>query len=171
MKKLFLFTLLLSLASSSAFAQPSVSGAQWQFSRQVGQKRLPYAGVAAFSLSPAGALPGRTRVVLTISNTSSVPAEGLVLRYAFSIRISSGGAPGVWTVPFHVSETRISRLAPDADQKVSIYQPNLNAQLRRLKGTGFLPLALKVKVMTEPRSGDDLSLMIREFEIPFKGAE
>jgi hypothetical protein len=171
MKKISLTVLFLALLAPALPAQPSVSGAQWQLSKAAGQKRLPYLDVEVLKFSRAGAMQGRPRVVLTVSNPSASPAEGLVLRYDFSISVSSAGGAGVWTVPFHVGETRVSRLAPRSGQKVNIYQANLGAQLARLRGTGFRPTALKIRVMTEPRAGDDLSLLVREFEIPFEEAE
>lgn len=171
MKKIPLIILLLTLLAPSLPAQPSVTGALWQLSKSAGQKRLPYLDVSSLKISLSGSMQGRPRVVLTVSNPSSSPAEGLVLRYDFSIRVSSGAGAGLWTVPFHVSETRISRLAPRSGQKVNIYQANINTHLKRLKAAGFRPLALRLRVMTEPRAGDDLSLLIREFEIPFEEAE
>ncbi|HBE88118.1 MAG TPA: hypothetical protein DDW67_03135 [Elusimicrobia bacterium] len=171
MKKLPLMIAALILLAPPLPAQPSVSGARWQLSKAAGQKRLPYIDVNSLKFSRAGIMQGRPRVMLTINNASSSAAEGLVLRYDFSVSISSPGGRGVWTVPFHVSETRISRLAPGSDYKVSIYQANLGAHLKRIKSAGFRPLALRLRVMTEPRPGDDLSLLIREFEIPFEEAE
>lgn len=170
MKKIPLTILLLALPAASLPAQPSVAAARWQLSKAAGQKRLPYVNVRSLRLSGSGAVQGRPRVVLTVANPDASPAEGLVLRYDFSINISSGGGSGIWTVPFHVSEARVSRLAPGAETRVNIYQANLNAQLKRLTAAGFRPLALRLRVMTEPRAGDDLSLLIKEFEIPLEEA-
>ncbi len=171
MKKLLLTMMLLAFMTPALPAQPSVTGAVWQLSKGEGQKRLPYLDVSSLKFSRAGAMKGRPRVVLAVSNPSAVPAEALVLRYDFSINVSSNGGRGVWTVPFHVGETRVSRLAARSEQKVNIYQANLAAQLQRLRGAGLRPAALKIRVMAEPRAGDDLSLLVREFEIPFEAAE
>lgn len=162
------FALLLVFAVSSSAAQPGVSGAVWQVSAAAGQKRLPYRDSASLKLSPSGVLAGRPRVRLAISNRSDRPVEGLVLRYDFSISISSEGGKSFWAVPFHVSETRVSRLAPGSAQEVSIYQVNLNSHLGRLRGTGFRPLSLRIRVMLEPRAGDAADVLPREFEIPFE---
>ncbi|KAF0126703.1 MAG: hypothetical protein FD189_2044 [Elusimicrobia bacterium] len=171
MKRLPLLILLMTFLAPHLPAQPSVTGALWQLSKAAGQKRLPYLDVSSLKFSGSGALQGRPRVLLTVSNPAASPVEGLVLRYDFSISVSSSGGKGVWTVPFHVGETRVSRLAPRSEQKISIYQANLGAQLTRLRGTGFRPKALKLRVMSEPRAGDDLSLLVREFEIPFEEAQ
>ncbi len=160
--------LLLVFAVPASYAQPRVSGAAWQLSAAAGQKRLPYRDVASLQLSQSGVLAGRPRVRLAISNNSSRPVEGLVLRYDFSISISSGSGKGFWAVPFHISETRVSRLAPGSAQEVSIYQVNLNSHLGRLRGTGFRPLSLRIRVMLEPRAGDAADVLPREFEIPFE---
>ncbi|HNT97010.1 MAG TPA: hypothetical protein PKK31_01930 [Elusimicrobiales bacterium] len=161
--------LLLVFAVPASYAQPRVSGALWQLSAAAGQKRPLYRDVASLQLSPSGVLAGRPRVRLAIANNSSRPVEGLVLRYDFSISISSGNGKGFWAVPFHVSETRVSRLAPGSAQEVSIYQANLNSHLGRLRGTGFRPLSLRIRVMLEPRAGDAADVLPREFEIPFEG--
>lgn len=171
MKKLPLLILVLGLLAPQLAAQPSVSGARWQLSKAAGQKRLPYADVASLGLSGSGVLQGRPRVVLTVSNPDPSPADGLVLRYDFSIKISSGSGGGIWTVPFHVSETRVSRLAPGGTARVNIYQAYLNAQLKRIKAAGFRPRAIRLRVMTEPRPGDDLSMLMKEFEISLEEAE
>lgn len=171
MKKLPLLILLMTFLAPHLPAQPSVTAARWQLSKSAGQKRLPYLNVSSLKFSGSGALQGRPRVVLTVSNPSASPVEGLVLRYDFSISVSSGGGSGIWTVPFHVGETRVSRLAPGAGQNVSIYQANLNAQLKRLKAAGFRPLVLRLRVMAEPRAGDDLSLLIKEFAITLEETE
>lgn len=171
MKKLALTTLLLAALAPHLPAQPSVTGAVWQLSKAAGQKRLPYLDVPALKFSRAGGVQGRPRVSLTVSNPAAGPVEGLVLRYDFSINVSTAGGKSVWTVPFHVGESRISRLAPRSEQKVHIYQANLGVQLARLRGTGFRPRALKIRVMAEPRAGDDPALLVREFEIPFEEAE
>ncbi|HOI41747.1 MAG TPA: hypothetical protein PK523_02285 [Elusimicrobiales bacterium] len=160
--------LLLAFAVPASYAQPRVSGAVWQLSSAAGQKRLPYRDVSALKLSPSGALTGRPRVRLAVFNSSARPVEGLVLRYDFSISISSGSGKGFWAVPFHISETRVSRLAPGSAQEVSIYQANLNSHLGRLRGTGFRPLSLRIRVMLEPRAGDAAEVLPREFEIPFE---
>jgi len=63
---------------------------------------------------------------------------------------------GVWGVPFWIEERRVPKIKPAKFKEVAISHFDLQGYLKRLRGTGFWPDALKVRIMVEPRMGEPL---------------
>ncbi len=153
------------LAAAPAAAQVSITGIGWELSRVMGKKRSPFEPVS--SLRAASGIPftDALRAVVSLNNSSGRPAEGLVLRYALSLRLLKAGEQpdkAFWAVPFFVEEVRASKIDPASQRQARVIRFELQTQLNKLKNSGFEPVALKLEAMLSPRSGDEPSEIIRE---------
>lgn len=155
-----------------AAAQTEITGINWEMSRLEGKARSPFSVVTELPASPDVKFSGQLRAVVSLRNASSSPAEGLVLRYAVRLLLlKKGDAPekAFWGVPFYVDEVRVSKIGPASGCQVKIIRFEFSEQLRRLKGTGFYPAAVKIEVMTGPRQGDVPGLIIRDSVLNITG--
>ncbi|MDA8132386.1 MAG: hypothetical protein M0011_12865 [Elusimicrobia bacterium] len=157
--------ILLLAAAPAAASQVSITGISWELSRLIGKKRSPYAPVSALKAASGTPFTDALRAVVSLSNSSDRPAEGLVLRYALSLRLQRAGEQpekAFWAVPFFVEEVRVSKIDPVSQRQARVIRFELQSQLNKLKNSGFEPAALKLEVMLSPRSGDEPSEIIRE---------
>ncbi len=150
--------------AAAACAQTEISGIGWELSKIEGKTRLPFAPVAELHISPEVNFSDNLRAILTLRNPSPKPVEGLVLRYALSLRLlRKGDAPekAFWGVPFYVEEVRVSRINPSSERQAKVIRFELQGQLRQLRSSGFFPSALKLEVMLCPRQGDEPAAIMR----------
>jgi len=148
-----------------AAAQTAVVKVDWEISRLQGKDRAPYEPVAELKASPETKFSDNLRAIVTLKNPSSRPVEGLVLRYSVRLQLlKKGDAPekAFWGVPFHVEEVRVSKIGASAERPAKILRFELQEQLKKLRGTGFQPVAIKLEVMLCPRLGDESAGLVRE---------
>ena len=152
-------------AAPAAASQVSVTGINWELAALQGKKRAPYAPVSALRAAAGAKFTDALRAVVTLRNATPQPVEGLVLRYALSLRLQRNGEgadKAFWAVPFFVEEVRVSRIAPSAERQARVIRFELQGQLNKLRGSGFEPTALKLQIMLSPHSGDAPADIIRE---------
>ena len=152
-------------SAAPAFSQVAMTNISWEVSKLAGKNRLPFVPVAELRAAPEVRFSDNLRALVTLRNPSVKPVEGLVLRYALRFRlVKEGDAPekAFWGVPFYFEEVRVSKVNPSSEKQARIIRFDLTAQLNRLKGSGFLPSALKLEVMLSPRPGDEPASIIRE---------
>ncbi len=156
---------ILACSPGSAPAQIEITGVSWELSRLEGKNRGPYVPVSRLRASPDTRFSDHLRALVTLRNSAPRAAEGLVLRYALSLRLLKNGEPeekAFWSVPFYVEEVRVSRVNPNSQRQAKVIRFELQNQLSRLRGSGFLPTAMKLEVMLNPRRGDSPSAIMRE---------
>ncbi len=167
---LLLFTLA-ALPAAPAAAQTRIAAVGWELSSQQGKERGPYLPVSELRASADVKFTGRLRALVTLKNPSAKAVEGLVLRYAVSLRLlKAGDSPdkAFWSVPFYVEEVRVSKIAPGAERQAKVLRLELAEQLRKLRGTGFEPQALRLEVMLCPRLGDEPASILRDSVIEIR---
>ncbi len=148
-----------------AAAQTEIVKVDWEISRLQGKNRSPFVPVSELKASPDTKFSDNLRALVTLKNPSAKPVEGLVLNYSVRLQLlKKGDAPekAFWGVPFHVEEVRVSSINPGAERTARILRFELREQLKKLRGTGFLPVAIKLEVMLCPRQGDQASGLVRE---------
>lgn len=156
---------LCSFCAAPAFSQVEITNVGWEVSKLAGKNRSPYAPVTELRASPEAKFSDTLRALITLRNPSVKPVEGLVLRYALSLRLlKAGDAPekAFWAVPFYVEEVRVSKVNPSSEKQARVIRFELQTQLNRLRSSGFVPSALKLEIMLSPRQGDDPASIIRE---------
>lgn len=156
---------LLFSAVGPAAAEVELTGIKWEISKLQGKNRSPYAPVSVLRASTEVKFTDYLRAIVTLRNPSARAAEGLVLRYALSLRLlRAGDAPAnaFWGVPFYVEEVRVSKINPSSSRQARVIRFELQNQLNKLKSSGFSPTALKLEVMLAPRQGDSPSAIMRE---------
>lgn len=153
------------LLAAPAAAQVELLRIDWEISRVQGKNRTPFAPVAELRAAPEVKFTDHLRANVTLRNASAKSAEGLVLRYALRLRLlKTGDAPekAFWGVPFYTEEVRVSRVGPSSEKLARVIRFELQAQLNKLRGSGFAPTALKLEAMVGPRQGDEPATMVRE---------
>jgi hypothetical protein len=151
--------------AASFASQAELAGIGWELSRLEGKTRSPFAPVTELKASPELKFSDNLRALVTLQNSAAVPAEGLVLRYSLSLRLLRAGDPAekaFWAVPFSVEEVRVSKVNAASSRQVKLLHLELAEQLRKLRSSGFTPLALKLQVMLCPRQGDEPAAIMRE---------
>jgi len=159
------------LGGAALYAQTEILSVGWEVSRLNGKTRLPYAPVMELRASPEVNFQDNLRAIVTLRNPSAKPVEGLVLRYALSLRLQrKGDAPekAFWGVPFYVEEVRVSKIKASAEKQAKVIRFELQSQLQKLRNSGFAPSALKLEVMVCPRQGDEPAAIMRESIIEIK---
>lgn len=157
--------LALALFCRPAAAQTGIVKVDWEISRLQGKNRAPFVPVTELKASPDTKFSDNLRAIVTLKNPTARPVEGLVLRYSVRLLLlKKGDAPekAFWGVPFHVEEVRVSKIGPGAERPARILRFELQEQLKKLRGTGFLPTAVKLEVMLCPRLGDEAAGLVRE---------
>ncbi len=148
-----------------AAAQTEIVKVDWEISRLQGKNRTPYVPVAELKASPEAKFSDNLRAIVTLKNPAARPVEGLVLRYSVRLLLlKKGDSPekAFWGVPFHVEEVRVSKINSSAERQARILRFELPEQLKKLRGTGFLPTAIKLEIMLCPRQGDEAAGLVRE---------
>ena len=159
------------LGGAALYAQTEILSVTWEVSRLNGKTRLPYSPVMELRASPEVNFQDNLRAIVTLRNPSAKPVEGLVLRYALSLRLQrKGDAPekAFWGVPFYVEEVRVSKIKASAEKQAKVIRFELQSQLQKLRNSGFAPSALKLEVMVCPRQGDEPASIMRESIIEIK---
>lgn len=149
-----------------AWAGPDITGIEWQSSRGFGKAKrlLPFTTILQWKQGPLDKPPGHLRILVTLTNEGAKSVEGSILRCSISMHLvkyktqeaGEDSQDGVWGVPFWIEERRIPKIKPARSKEVVISHFNLQEYLKRLRGTGFWPDALKVRIMVEPRVGETL---------------
>jgi hypothetical protein len=155
-------------SAAAAAAPVELGGVSWEASRLAGKSRASFAPVTELKAAPEIKFSDNLRAIVVLKNASAAPAEGLVLRYALSLRLLRAGDPAdkaFWGVPFYVEEVRVSKVDAGVSRPVRLLHIGLSDQLHKLSGTGFFPVALKLQVMVCPRQGDEPSSIVRESEM------
>lgn len=156
---------LLAAAAAPAAAQVEITGINWEIATLQGKNRSPYAPVSRLRASPEAKFTDYLRAIVTLRNPAPKAAEGLVLRYALSLRLlRNGDAPekAFWGVPFYTEEVRVSRVNASSERQVRVIRFELQNQLNKLRNSGFAPSALKLELMLGPRQGDSPAAILRE---------
>jgi len=164
---------------ASVSAGTDISLIEWQSSSGFGKAKLPFSTIRQWKQGPSDRPPGHLRVLVTLANNGDQSIEGSILRCAIIMRLvkyAKGGpakagqdTEGAWGVPFWIEERRVPKIKPGKSKEVAISHFDLQGYLKRLRGTGFWPDALKVRIMVEPRAGDTLEKTIPESVIPVIG--
>lgn len=152
-------------AITPAFSQIEIVKVGWEISKLAGKDRSPFSPVSELRTAPDFKFPDHLRAIITLRNPTAKPVEGLVLRYALSLRLlKKGDAPekAFWGVPFLVEEVRVSKVNPSSEKQAKVIRFELQTQLYRLRNSGFEPSALRLDVMLSPRQGDEPAAIIRE---------
>lgn len=164
--RLLACSLFLCAASAApALSQVAIVKVDWEVSKLAGKERSPFAPVTTLRAGPDFKFPDNLRALVTLRNPSSKPVEGLVLRYALSLRlVKTGEAPekAFWGVPFYVEEVRVSKVNPSSERQARVIHFDLQTQLNKLRNSGFEPSALRMDVMLSPRQGDEPAAIMRE---------
>jgi len=156
---------LCAVSAAPAFSQVAIVKVNWEISKLAGKTRSPFAPVTELRAAPDLKFADHLRAIVTLRNSTAKPVEGLVLRYALSLRLlKKGDAPekAFWGVPFYVEEVRVSKVNPSSERQAKVIRFELQTQLNKLRNSGFEPSALRMDVMLGPRHGDDPSQIIRE---------
>jgi len=164
-RSLFCAFLLCAASAAPAFSQIELVKVDWEVSKLAGKNRTPFAPVADLRTAPDFKFPDNVRAIVTLRNPTAKPVEGLVLRYALSLRLlKKGAAPekAFWGVPFLVEEVRVSKVGPSSEKQAKVIRFELQIQLNKLRNSGFAPTALKMDVMLSPRQGDEPAAIMRE---------
>lgn len=162
---LLALALLLAATPHPALAQVDVLQIDWEISRLSGKDRSPYVPVSRLTAASDVKFADYLRALVTLRNAAPKAAEGLVMRYALSLRlIRNGDAPekAFWGIPYYVEEVRVSKIGPSSRRQARVIRFELQNQLNKLRNSGFTPTALKLEVMVGPRQGDEPASIIRE---------
>ena len=171
--RLSLFSLLaaaLPWAHSQAAAEVVLSQVRWQLlpSKQSGIQEAKE--ITTLSRPPDTRVGPALGAEAVLRNDGPKSAVGVLLRYTVEAKIvavgAGPGAAGTWTVPFWWEEGHVPQIAAGKEKRFAIRDLNLETYLKRLLSEGFWPTALRIRVMVEPRRGDDLAQMISESELP-----
>jgi hypothetical protein len=169
---LFLLIIILLFCLKSLYSQISISKIDWQIAKIKNKSKSSFETVTQLIIKPKEKISDKIRILVTLRNNSPKSSiEGIVLKYAINMHITKSGNelnPGIWSVPFSVEESRISKIKPLKTHQVRIIQMNLNEHLKKLRNTGFWVDMLKIQVMLEPKSGDIIENNVQESTITVK---
>jgi hypothetical protein len=148
-----------------AAAQTEILKIDWELSKLQAKKRLPFTPVAVLSADPALKFTDSLRAVITLRNTSAKKADGLVISYSLRLRLLKAGEPqekAFWGVPFYTEEIRVAAVNALSERSARVLKFGIAEQLRKLRGSGFAPIAIKMDAMLCPRLGDDPAGIMKE---------
>jgi len=118
-----------------------------------------------------GKFGDKLRAVIILNNASDKKEEGIVLRYALRLQIvrkDGQDSKPIWEVPYYADELRVPVIKAGITKDAKIISLKLGEQLKRLSGTGFEPVALKLEIMLSPRSGGNEDGRIAESVLPLE---
>lgn len=168
-RQLALGLLVLASAASPASAELVLRGISWQAPTPPGAKARGFTAIERWIQPAAAKLLRRPRAVITVANRGPKAAEGVVLRYAVTARMSKvgeEGKEGTWTVPFFLASVRVPRVGANQTKEVPLKDLVLDVFLKKSFRSGYWPDALKIQVMVEPRNGEGLEQRILENILP-----
>lgn len=158
----------LALAAPSS-AELILRSVSWQLPAAPGVRPRGFKPIERWIQPPAANVASKPRAVVTVTNRGPKAADGVVLRYTLSARqarIDQPAREGIWTVPFYLSERRLSRVKPNATIDVPINDLVLGPFLKKCYRAGYWPDALKIHIMVEPRSGEGLEQRLLDETLP-----
>ncbi|PIR19328.1 MAG: hypothetical protein COV48_02640 [Elusimicrobia bacterium CG11_big_fil_rev_8_21_14_0_20_64_6] len=157
MKRLSLSVLAFAaFTAASARAELSLVNVSWQRAQVAGARVVSWEDAEKLTDGPPK-INTRLRARLTLKNRGPVAAEGILLRYSLTGRVSpvaEDKAEGVWGIPFSVDEKRVPKVGPN--KRLDVYlttSPALELYLAKLGRAGWWPDRLKIQVMIEPHRG------------------
>jgi hypothetical protein len=153
-----------------AHADILIRDVNWQLALQVAKKKRNYHDIRQWLFPPTDKAKIRARAMVRLGNRGNSDEAAVLLKYVFVARLRKIGSKkeGVWTVPFHLEEKRITIFKKLSEKVVSlpINRVALNAYLKRMYRAGYWPDAFRVKVMVEPRTGESFTGRIMEKDLP-----
>ena len=153
------------LLPGAARADLQLKGVEWQLAAARGRPKP--SALAAWDQKAGAKDPGKLRFAVRVENSGRDRAEGVVIRFALSARIAPiSGGESVWAVPFELGERRVPVLKPGEAKELPMPAVHLVSYLRRLQAQGFWPEELKVQVMIDPKTGDNVATNVRESVLP-----
>lgn len=157
MKRLLLVLAFAALGAAGARAELFMENLTWQRARVSGARVVAWEDITHLSDAPPK-LNARLRARLTLKNRGPRPAEGILLRYSMTGRVSPAAGEAVsgeWAVPFMVDEKRVPKVGPNKTQDVYLTtSPALNLYLARIARAGWWPDRVRLQVMVEPHHGE-----------------
>ncbi|MBI4425400.1 MAG: hypothetical protein HY554_16845 [Elusimicrobia bacterium] len=168
MRTLLIGAVLLAGLAGPACAEVVLRAVSWQLVSGAGSKPRGFKPIERWIQPPSGRLGAKPRALVTVVNRGPKPAEGVVLRYAVSARMTRVGSAseGVWTVPFFLNERRVPRVGPNQVKEVPLNDLVLAVFLKKSFRSGYWPDAFKIQVMVEPRAGEELAQRVMEQTLP-----
>lgn len=148
-----------------AAAQTEILKIDWELSKLQDKNRLPFAPVAVLRADPAIKFTDSLRAVITLRNTSAKKTEGLVISLSLRLRLLKPGEPpekAFWGVPFYTEEVRVAAVNAGSERTARALKFGIAEQMRKLRGSGFVPVALKMEAMLSPRLGDEPAGIMKE---------
>jgi len=169
-KKLLAIVVCLLVFPVASFAKTAISAINWESANKTGDKNENFVFSEIDVLDIHGKYSDKLRAVITLNNASEQKEEGLVLRYAIRLQIAkenSADSKAVWEVPYIAEEFRVPvvKAGITKDAKISV---KLHEQINRLKGTGFIPVNVKIEIMLTPRLGVQDEARIAESVLPIR---
>lgn len=105
------------------------------------------------------------RIKLIFRNTSEHSLKTIVIRYSIKLIVQKDSS-NFETVSLISSNLRESEIKSMTNKVFYIYSiNNLFREISRFKNAGYLPIALKVEVMKEPKKGEEILFKSVIFEI------
>jgi len=156
LKRAVLILAFAAFAAADAGAELFLESVTWQRGR-VEKARVVSWDDASKLIDAPPKLETRLRARLTLKNRGPKAAEGILLRYSMTGRVSPiGGADeGTWAVPFAVDERRVPKVGPNKTLDVFLTtSPALELYLTKLARAGWWPDRVKLQVMSEPHRGE-----------------
>jgi hypothetical protein len=143
-------------AAANARAELLLESVSWQRARVEKTRVVGWEDAGRLVDGPPK-LDTRLRARLTLKNRGPEAAEGILLRYSMTGRISPVAAvkpEGAWGIPFMVDEKRVPKVGPNKTQDVYLTtSPALELYLAKLARAGWWPDRVKLQVMIEPHPG------------------
>ncbi len=134
-----------------SFAGVEITGVKWQTAVSAKGSKARFSEAASVSVGKKSRKYGPVRLVLSLSNSCSLPAEGLIVSAAFSLKLSTAVASEeVDAVPFAVDEIRIPKIKAGQVAEVVVAVRDLDSALRRALNGGLLVRSLRVDAMIAP---------------------
>jgi hypothetical protein len=160
----------LALSGAAVHGQVVVTRVRWQLlpSRQAKTQAAKEVDTITRAPSSRGGQP--LGAVVVLRNDGDKPAVGVLLHYAVTAKIAPIKGDrlhtGIWVVPFLLEEGRVPEIRPGQEKNFMIRNLNLEPYLRKLAREGYWAVSLRLQVMAEPRSGEELTRKILEAELP-----
>ena len=144
------------LWAASARAELLLEAVSWQRARVTGTRVTAWEDVGQLIDGPPK-LDARLRARVTLKNRGPVAAEGILLRYSMTGRVSPVAdekSEASWAIPFMVDEKRVPKVGPNKTLDVFLVtSPALELYLAKIARAGWWADRVKLQVMIEPHAG------------------